>query len=62
MMVVTKRASEEFVIDKPIRVVVLETTPDKVKFGLLDTGDDFRSSCREIFSDLYQTPISAERN
>jgi len=51
MMVLTKRVSEEFVIDKPGRVVVLETAPDKVKLGFLDTGDDFGESCRETFSD-----------
>jgi len=51
MMVLTKRASEEVVIDKPSRVVVLETKPDMVKFGLLDSGNDFRESCRETYSD-----------
>jgi hypothetical protein len=51
MMVLTKRASEEVVIDKPRRVVVLETAPDKVKLGLLDTGDDFRESFDATFSD-----------
>jgi hypothetical protein len=42
MRVFTKRASEEVVIDQPVRVVILRTAPDKVKFGLLDRGDEVR--------------------
>jgi hypothetical protein len=42
MRVFTKKASEEVVIDKPTRVVVLKTAPDMVKFGLLDRGEDVR--------------------
>ncbi len=42
MRVLTKRASEEVVIDQPVRLVVLKTTPDKVKFGLLDRGAEVR--------------------
>jgi len=55
MVVLTKRASEEVVIDKSHRVVVLETGPDKVKFGLLDTGCDFEKSNEETFSDTYRS-------
>ncbi len=42
MQVFTKRASEEVVIDKPVRVIVLKTTPNKVKVGLLDRGEAVR--------------------
>ncbi len=42
MQVLTKRASEEVVIDKPVRVVVLRTAPDEVTFGLLERGDEVR--------------------
>jgi hypothetical protein len=44
MQVITRRASEEVVIDKPARVVVLQTAPDKVKLGLLDRGKDVWST------------------
>jgi hypothetical protein len=42
MQVFSRRASEEVVIDKPVRVIVLKTAPDKVKFGLLDRGEEVR--------------------
>jgi len=42
MQVFTKRASEEIVIEKPVRLIVLKTAPDQVKFGVLDKGDDVR--------------------
>jgi len=50
MVVLTKTVGEEVVIDKPSRVVLPETAPDKVRYGLLDMGYDFRESCREPFS------------
>ena len=31
MQVLTMRASEEIVIDQPVRVIVMKTAPDKVK-------------------------------
>jgi hypothetical protein len=42
MRVFTKRASEEVVIDRPARVVVLKTAPDRVKLGLLEGGEEVR--------------------
>jgi hypothetical protein len=50
MVVLTKTVGEEVVIDKPSRVVILETAPDKVRYGLLDMAYDFREGCRETFS------------
>jgi len=40
MKVLTKRASEQVVIDQPVRLIVLKTGPDKVELGLLDRGED----------------------
>jgi hypothetical protein len=39
MVVLTKRASEEVVLDRPVRVVFLETARDHVKFGVLDPDE-----------------------
>jgi carbon storage regulator CsrA len=47
MQVLTKRASEEVVLAKPARIVVLETTADEVKFGILDDSEGPGGSCRE---------------
>jgi hypothetical protein len=47
MKVLTKRASEQVVIDKPVRLVVLNTAPDKVKLGVLDTDEGVEESRRE---------------
>jgi Global regulator protein family len=51
MVVLTKRASEEVVMDKPVRVVVLETARDHVTLGVLDPGDGFAGSRRGGFPD-----------
>jgi hypothetical protein len=42
MQVFSRRASEEVVLDKPVRVIVLKTAPGKVKFGLRDRGEEIR--------------------
>jgi hypothetical protein len=47
MQVLTKRASEEVVIDRPVRVIVLTTAPDEVKLGLLDGGEEVRRTFSE---------------
>jgi hypothetical protein len=47
MRVFTRRATEEVRIAKPVRLVVLKTAPDEVKFGLLDSGDDVRRTCSD---------------
>jgi hypothetical protein len=46
MVVLTKRASEEVVIDKPVRVVFLETARDHVTFGVLDPDEGLGESRR----------------
>jgi hypothetical protein len=46
MVVLTKRASEEVVLDKPARVVFLETAPDHVKVGVFDAEEGVEDSCR----------------
>jgi hypothetical protein len=51
MVVLTKRASEQVVLDKPGRVVVLETAPDKVKLGVLGAGEGCEESRRESSPD-----------
>jgi hypothetical protein len=47
MVVLTRRAAEEVVLDQPGRVVVLETAPDQVKLGVLDTGEGREGGRRE---------------
>jgi len=42
MKVLTKRASEQVMIDQPVRLIVLKTGTDKVELGLLDRGEDVR--------------------
>jgi hypothetical protein len=46
MLVLTKRASEEVVIDKPVRVVILETARGHVTFGVLDPNEGLEDSRR----------------
>jgi hypothetical protein len=57
MVVLTKRASEEVVIDKPARVVFLETGPDHVKFGVLDTDEGVEEMCRTISPDTGRRTV-----
>ena len=40
MEVLTRSASEEIVIDKPVRLIVLKTAPDEVRFGLFDRREE----------------------
>jgi hypothetical protein len=48
MEVLTKRASEEVFIDKPMRVVCLETAPDHVTLGVLDPDEEFEEGYSEF--------------
>jgi hypothetical protein len=47
MLVQTKKVSEEFVLDKSTRLVVLEARANKVKFGILDRGEGPRENRKE---------------
>jgi hypothetical protein len=53
MQVLTKRASEEVVIES-VRVLVLETGADKVRFAILEPGDGFGERCRETIANSGQ--------
>jgi hypothetical protein len=48
MEVLTKRASEEVFIDKPMRMVFLETTGDHVTLGVLDPDEEFEEGYGEV--------------
>jgi hypothetical protein len=50
MKMFTKRASEEVMIDQPVRLIVLKTAPDRVESGLLEKGEDVRRT----FSDPHR--------
>jgi hypothetical protein len=57
MVVLTKRASEEVVIDKPARVVFLETGPDHVKVGVLDTDEGVEECWRATSRDAGRRTV-----
>jgi hypothetical protein len=49
MVVLTERVSEE--VDKPARVVFLETAPDHVKVGVFDAHEGVEVMCGTISPD-----------
>jgi len=51
MQVLTRRASEEVVIDQAARMVVLETAADQVKLAVLDPTNGVTTGVRETGPD-----------
>jgi hypothetical protein len=51
VVVFTRGPSEEVVIDRPVRVVFLETARDHVTFGVLDPDEGLGESRRGVSPD-----------